>query len=119
MTSRLAGDAPILLVPSVRYLHKRDPRERRSPGRWFLRGRRETYFRLKHLDSSPLSRAAFALSLLAESVVAAAASLRERNPSHVIGFVRGVVQALREGTSDAAPSPPAPAPSVDSGTPAP
>src|ERR1700682_2407918 len=63
MTSRLAVDAPILLVPSVRYVHKRDPRERRSPERWYLRGRRETYFRLKHLDRSPLRRAAFALSL--------------------------------------------------------
>ncbi|MGI9020592.1 MAG: glycosyltransferase family 2 protein [Solirubrobacterales bacterium] len=96
MSSRLAADAPILAVPSVRYLHAWDPRERKAPGRWHRRGRCETYFRLRHLDSSPVSRAAFGLSLVAETAVAAAESLRERDRRHVAGFVRGVAEALRE-----------------------
>jgi len=97
MTSRLAADAPILQVPSVRYLHSWDPRERKSPDRWSQRGRRETYFRLRHLEPSAASRAAFALSLLAETAVAAADSLRERDRRHVVGFVAGVRESLREG----------------------
>jgi GT2 family glycosyltransferase len=96
MSSRLAGDAPILEVPSVRYLHEWDPRERTSPTRWHQRGRRETYFRLRHLDRSALSRAAFALSLLAETGIAAVESVRERDRRHVVGFVRGALQTLRE-----------------------
>jgi len=96
MSSRLAADAPILQMPSVRYLHEWDPRERESPVRWHQRGRRETYFRLLHLDASPLSRAAFGLSLIAETAVAAAASLRERDRGHVVGFVRGALETLRE-----------------------
>jgi len=96
MSSRLAADAPILQVPSVRYLHEWNPRERLSPVRWYQRGRRETYFRLRHLDDSIGSRAAFALSLIAETGAAAADSLRERDRRHVVGFVRGVLETLRE-----------------------
>ena len=96
MTSRLAAEAPILQVPAVGYLHEWDPRERLSPARWHNRGRRETYFRLKHLDDSPLSRTAFYVSLLAETAVAAAASARARDAHHVRGYVRGVRETLRE-----------------------
>jgi GT2 family glycosyltransferase len=97
MSSRLAADAPILQVPAVRYLHEWDPRERVAPERWRDRGRRETYFRLKHLDDSALSRAAFYFSLVAETGVAAGASLRDRDTRHVRGYVRGVRETLREG----------------------
>jgi GT2 family glycosyltransferase len=96
MTSRLAADAPILQVPDVRYVHEWDPRERIAPHRWHHRGRRETYFRLKHLDDSAITRAAFYLSLVAETAVAAAASLRERDVRHVRGYVAGVRETLRE-----------------------
>jgi glycosyltransferase involved in cell wall biosynthesis len=102
MSSRLAAEAPILQVPSVRYLHEGDPRERVAPQRWRLRGRRETYFRLKHLDDSALSRAAFYLSLFAESGVAAAASLRERDSRYVRGYVAGVRETLNERRRDSA-----------------
>lgn len=100
MSTRLAADAPILEVPSVRYLHAWHPRERKAPNRWHRRGRCETYFRLRHLDSSPVSRAAFGVSLVAETAAAAAESLRERDRRHVAGFVRGVVEALREHRGD-------------------
>jgi GT2 family glycosyltransferase len=96
MSSRLAAEAPILQVPSVRYLHEWDPRERVAPQRWHHRGRRETYFRLKHLDDSALSRAAFYLSLFAESALATAASLRERDSRYVRGYVGGVRETLKE-----------------------
>jgi hypothetical protein len=96
MSSRLAADAPILQMPSVRYLHEWDPRERMSPMRWHQRGRRETYFRLCHLDGSGMSKAAFAVSLLAEAGIAASDSVRERDRRHLVGFVRGVLQTMRE-----------------------
>jgi len=96
MSFRLGAEAPILQVPAVRYLHAWDPRERTSPARWYLRGRRETYFRLRHLERSVLSRAAFALSVLAEAAMAGIDSARERDPRHVSGFLRGVAEALRE-----------------------
>ena len=101
MSSRLAAEAPILQVPSVRYLHEWDPRERMAPERWRHRGRRETYFRLKHLDDSAVSRGAFYVSVVAESAVAAMASLRERDLGHVRGYVAGVRETLRERRSDA------------------
>jgi GT2 family glycosyltransferase len=96
MSSRLAAEAPILQVPSVRYLHEWDPRERIAPHRWYHRGRRETYFRLKHLDDSAVTRAAFYVSLFAETAVAAAASLRERDARHVRGYIAGVRATLGE-----------------------
>ena len=96
MSQRLAAEAPILQVPSVRYLHEWDPRERVAPQRWHQRGRRETYFRLKHLDDSALTRVAFYLSLVGESAVAIAASLRERDSHPVRGYVGGVRETLDE-----------------------
>jgi GT2 family glycosyltransferase len=102
MSSRLAAEAPILQVPSVRYLHEWDPRERVAPQRWYHRGRRETYFRLKHLDDSALTRAAFYLSLFAESAVAIGASVRERDSRYVRGYVAGVRETLNEHRRDCA-----------------
>ena len=68
----------------------------RLPNRWYVRGRRETYFRLRRLDRSPLTLAALALSLVAESVLALVDSVRERDLRHLRGFVRGVLETLRE-----------------------
>lgn len=96
MSSRVSAEAPILQLPSVQYLHAWDPRERISPMRWHHQGRRETYFRLRHLERSITSRAAFALSLLAETALAGLESLRQRTPRPVIEYVRGVLQTLRE-----------------------
>jgi GT2 family glycosyltransferase len=99
LSIRIAGEAPILQVPSVRYTHEWDPRERTSAARWERRGRCETYFRLRHLDSSRVSCAAFAISLLAETAHAAAESVLERDLRHLVGFVRGVRAGLREHRS--------------------
>jgi hypothetical protein len=95
MASRVAAVAPLLQTPEVRWTHLWDPRERVSPVRWQLRGRCETYFRLRRLDRSPLTLAAFVLSLLAESALALADSVRERDPGHVRGFVAGALDTLR------------------------
>lgn len=95
MSSRLSADAPILQVPSARWAHDFSPHERVSAARWRQRGRTETYFRARHLERSPLSLAAFALSLLAETGVATAYSLRHRG-GHVFGYVAGVREMLHE-----------------------
>jgi glycosyltransferase involved in cell wall biosynthesis len=95
MSFRVATAAPLLQTPEVRWTHLWDPRERVSPIRWSLRGRCETYFRLRRLDRSPLTLAAFTLSLLAESALALADSVRERDLSHVRGFVGGTLETLR------------------------
>jgi glycosyltransferase involved in cell wall biosynthesis len=95
MAFRVAATAALLQTPEVRWTHLWDPRERVSPDRWYVRGRCETYFRLRRLDRSPLTLAAFAVSLLAESALALADSVRERDPIHVRGFARGVHEILR------------------------
>jgi glycosyltransferase involved in cell wall biosynthesis len=95
MAFRVGASAPLLQTPEVRWTHLWDPRERVSPSRWYVRGRCETYFRLRRLDRSPLTLAAFALSLLAESMLALADSVREREPGHVRGFVSGALETLR------------------------
>jgi GT2 family glycosyltransferase len=95
MAFRLARRAQLLQTPEVRWTHLWDPRERVSPARWEVRGRCETYFRLRRIDRAPLTLAAFGLSLLAETVVALIDSVRERDTRHVRGFVHGVVESLR------------------------
>jgi GT2 family glycosyltransferase len=96
MAFRVAAAAPLLQTPEVRWTHLWHPRERASPGRWYVRGRCETYFRLRRLDRSPLTLAALALSLVAESALALGDSMRERDPRHLRGFMRGVLETLRE-----------------------
>lgn len=95
MAVRVAAAAPLLQSPEVRWEHLWDPRERTAPRRWQVRGRCETYFRLRRLDRSPLTMAAFALSLVAESGLALVESVRERDTRHVRGFVGGVLRSLR------------------------
>lgn len=95
MASRVAAQAPLLQTPEVRWTHLWDPRERVSPTRWYVRGRCETYFRLRRLDRSPLTLAAFTLSLLADTALALSDSIRERDPGHVRGFVVGALETLR------------------------
>jgi hypothetical protein len=96
MSSRVAAEAPLVQMPAVRWTHLWDPRERVSPRRWYVRGRCETYFRLRRLDRAPLTLGAFALSLAADASLALAHSIRERDTRHVGGYVRGVLETLRE-----------------------
>jgi glycosyltransferase involved in cell wall biosynthesis len=93
---RVGAVAPLLQTPEVRWTHLWDPRERAARDRWRVRGRCETYFRLRRLDRSPLTLAAFALSLLGESAVALADTVRERDAVHVRGFVGGALEAVSE-----------------------
>jgi glycosyltransferase involved in cell wall biosynthesis len=96
MAVRVSAEARLLQTPEVKWDHLWDPRERVAPARWHVKGRCETYFRLRRLDRSAPTLAAFAVSLLAETALALADTVRERNPGHVRGFVRGVLQAMRE-----------------------
>ena len=100
MAFRVGQAAPILQTPEVRWTHLWDPRERASPTRWLVRGRCETYFRLRRLDRSPLTLAAFALSLVAEAGLALADSVRERDPRHARGFVAGALESIRREIRD-------------------
>jgi glycosyltransferase involved in cell wall biosynthesis len=95
MSFRVAAHAPLLQTPEVRWRHLWDSRERISRTRWYVRGRCETYFRLRRLDRSPLTLSAFALSLVADGVLALGDSLRERDLGHIRGFARGVFETLR------------------------
>ena len=95
MAARVAADAPLVQTPVVRWTHLWDPRERISPTRWYVRGRCETYFRLRRLDRSPLTLAAFGVALLADCGLALVDSVRDREFGHVRGFVRGAVETLR------------------------
>jgi hypothetical protein len=95
MSFRVASEAPLVQTPDVGWTHLWDPRERVSPTRWYVRGRCETYFRLRRLDRSALTLAAFGLSLAADGVVAVRDSVRERDSGHFGGFVRGVCETLR------------------------
>jgi GT2 family glycosyltransferase len=94
MAWRVGRKAPLIQTPEVRWTHLWDPRERSSPARWRVRGRCETYFRLRRLDRTPAALAAFALSLVSETGVALADTLRERDLRHVRGFVSGAAESL-------------------------
>jgi glycosyltransferase involved in cell wall biosynthesis len=100
MAFRVGKEAPLLQTPEARWEHLWDPRERASLTRWHVRGRCETYFRLRRLDRSPLTLAAFALSLVAETGLALADSIRERDPRHVRGFAVGVFESIRREIDD-------------------
>jgi GT2 family glycosyltransferase len=94
MAWRVGRNASLIQTPEVKWTHLWDPRERSSPARWRVRGRCETYFRLRRLDRTPAALAAFALSLVSETGVALADTLRERDLRHVRGFVSGAAESL-------------------------
>jgi GT2 family glycosyltransferase len=100
MSFRIASQASLFQTPEVRWTHLWDSRERISPTRWYVRGRCETYFRLRRLDRTPLTLGAFALSLAADGGLALRDTVRERDLGHVRGYARGVFETLR------APPPP-------------
>jgi glycosyltransferase involved in cell wall biosynthesis len=95
MSFRVASEAPLVQTPRVRWTHLWHPRERVSPRRWYVRGRCETYFRLRRLDRSALTLAAFGVSLAADGLVAVRDSVRERNAAHFGGFARGAFETIR------------------------
>ena len=96
MAVRLSRDGPILQLPEAHYSHQPASGGRNARDRWYYRGRRETYFRLKRLDRSLLTRLAFAVSLVGEGGAALAETIREREPHHVRSFARGVRETLAE-----------------------
>jgi GT2 family glycosyltransferase len=96
MSYRLSREAPILQLPDVLYDHREHTGDRTSSFRWYLRGRREMYFRLLHLERSPTSVIAFAVSVVGETFAATVDSIAERDLSHLRWFVRGARATVRE-----------------------
>jgi len=96
MSYRLSRDAPILQLPDVLYDHREHTGGRTSSLRWYLRGRREMYFRLLHLERSPASVVAFAVSVVGETLAATMDSIAERDLTHLRWFVRGARATVRE-----------------------
>lgn len=94
MSARLARERPILYVPAVSSFHRGGPAELRSRERWYHRGRHEAYFRLRRLEPGSRAAASFALSVLGESIGAAAESIRERDAHHLAAFSVGLKETL-------------------------
>ena len=96
MSYRLSREAPILQLPDVLYDHREHTGDRTSSLRWYLRGRREMYFRLLHLERSPVSVLAFAVSVVGETLAATVDSIAERDLTHLRWFVLGARATVRE-----------------------
>ena len=95
LTGRLARDAPILHSPSTWYIHEWEPAGRATGDLWYRRARQEGYFRLRLIGRSPLSLAAFALSVVGELGLATAQSLQARRMDPVRGYLRGMRETIR------------------------
>jgi GT2 family glycosyltransferase len=89
---RLARDAPILHSPSTWYIHEWAQEGCANDAMWYRRSRHEAYFRLRLIDRSPLTLAAFALSIVGETMLA----LRESARAHSRGPVRSYLRGLRD-----------------------
>ena len=96
VSQRISAEAPILQTPDAWYSDMPGPGGGSSLERWHYRGRRETYFRMKHLRKGMIPKGAFAVSIVGETIAATYDSLRERNPVHVWNFLSGVAETLRE-----------------------
>ncbi len=97
LTARLAQEAPILHTPATWFIHDHAPGGRPEEELWYRKAREERYFRLRRIDRSPLSLAAFAISVAAELAQAAIVSFRYRNLRPLRNYFRG----LRERIHDA------------------
>ena len=95
VSTRLARDAPILHTPSTWYIHEWAPEGRANDAMWYRRSRQEGYFRLRLIDRSPLSLAAFALSVVGETMGAGRQAIRDRSVGPVCSYLRGLVETLR------------------------
>ena len=99
---RVSKEGRILLVPEVGFEHRPAPAPdgRESSLMWHYRGRRENFFRLRHLDDSVLSRWAFWISVCAEGAEAALVSGRSRNLGPLRAYAWGVRQAVRDARAE-------------------
>jgi GT2 family glycosyltransferase len=95
MSLRVSAEYPILQTPATSYGHEKAPEGRESARAWRQRGLCESFFRLRHLPADPVSYVAFAVSVAAEGGLAAAASLRARDPGPLRAYAGGLAEALR------------------------
>jgi glycosyltransferase involved in cell wall biosynthesis len=103
LTARLARDGPILHTPATWSMHDHAPGGRPQEDLWSRKSREEVYFRLRRIDRSPASLAAFAVSIAAEVAQAAAVSFRYRNLRALTNYVRGLRETLHEAVAERLP----------------
>jgi GT2 family glycosyltransferase len=95
LSVRLARVAPILHTPTTWYIHDRAPEGRANDEMWYRRSRQEAYFRLRLIDRSTLTLAAFGLSVAAETALAARESARQRRQAPLRRYLSGLRDTLR------------------------
>ncbi len=100
LSVRLARAAPILHTPASWYIHDWAPEGRANDEMWYRRSRQEAYFRLRVIDRSPLSLAAFGLSVTAEAGFAAIESARQRRPAPLLRYLAGLADMMRALTKE-------------------
>ena len=94
LSVRLARRAPILHTPATWYIHDRAPEGRVTDDMWYRRSRHEAYYRLRLIDRSPATLAAFGLSVLAETSFAALEATRARRVGPLHLYLRGLREAI-------------------------
>jgi GT2 family glycosyltransferase len=86
---RVASVAPILISPDVYWSHPQAEGGRDAVWLWYARSRHDAFFRWRRIEKAPLPVAAYAWSVAAETLVAAAASARWRDPRPLQAYLRG------------------------------
>ncbi len=95
LSVRVSQEAPVIGT-SERFEHRQAGGGKRSPLRWYYRGRPETYFRLRNRHLIGLRYPAFWVSVFAEGMCALADSVRELDRRHVVNYFRGVKQSVSD-----------------------
>lgn len=95
LSARLARVAPILHTPATWYIHDWAPEGRANDEMWYRRSRQEAYFRLRVIDRSLLTLAAFGLSVAAETGLAAVESIRQRRLAPLLRYLAGLCDTGR------------------------
>lgn len=118
---RVAQVAPILISPDVYWTHPQAEGGRDAVRLWYARSRHDAFFRWRRIDHRPGPVAAYAWSVAAETVVAAAVSARWRDRKPLEAYLRGfrdwrddVRSGIPSDAPPARPPPGAPLPAPES-----
>jgi GT2 family glycosyltransferase len=86
---RVARVAPILISPDVYWTHPKAEGGRDAVRLWYARSRHDAFFRWRRIEKTPGAVAAYAWSVVAETLVAAAVSARRRDRRPLEAYLRG------------------------------
>jgi GT2 family glycosyltransferase len=86
---RIARVVPILISPDVFWTHPQAEGGRDAVRLWYARSRHDAFFRWRRIDHGPSAVAAYAWSVVAETMVAAAVSARWRDRRPLGAYLRG------------------------------